>query len=119
MKSVVAVHDAFLNSLTTPDSNGILPIALLAQEFSVDADLQKEGLVLLVKLENAAGGYFIKKNILTGLGFMPLYHMGGSVASYVLLSGKEGRILASNVVPVHGGFVKAGDVQNELAKTPH
>jgi hypothetical protein len=118
LKSVVALHDAFLNSLTTPDSNGTLPIALLAQEFTVDASLQNGGVVLLVKLENAAGGYFVKKNLLTGLGFMPLYHMGGSVASYVLLSGKEGKVLASNLVPVHGGFVKAGDVQNELAKTP-
>ena len=49
---------------------------------------------------------------------MPLYHMGGSTASYVLLSGKEGRVLASDVVPVHGGFVKAGDVEKELTKTP-
>lgn len=118
LKSVIALHDAFLNSLITPDSNGTLPIALLAQEFAVDASLQADGMVLLVKLENAAGGYFIKKNLLTGLGFMPLYHMGGAVASYVLLSGKAGTVLASNVVPVHGGFVKAGAVKDELAKTP-
>jgi hypothetical protein len=118
LKGVVSLHDTFLNSLTTPDTNGILPIALLAEEFAVDDALQKGGAVLLVKLENAAGGYFIKKNLFTGLGAMPLYHMGGSVVSYVLLNGREGKVLASNVVPVYGGFVKAGDVQKELAKTP-
>lgn len=118
LKGVAALHDAFLTSLTTPDSNGILPISLLAQEFAIDDALQAEATVLLVKLENAAGGYFIKKNLFTGLGAMPLYHMGGSTASYVLLSGKEGTVLASNVVPVHGGFVKAGDVEAELKKTP-
>jgi hypothetical protein len=116
LKSIVVLHDAFLSSLSTSDSNGILPIALLTQEMAADAHLQKDGAVLLVKLENAAGGYFVKKNLLTGLGFMPLYHMGGAVASYVLLSGNQGKVLASDVVPVHGGFVKAGDVQAELAK---
>jgi len=118
LKGVVALHDAFVSALTAPDANGTLPIALLAQEFAIDDALQNGGAVLLVKLENAAGGYFIKKNLFTGLGAMPLYHMGGSTASYVLLSGKEGKVLASNVVPVHGGFVKAGDVEKELTKTP-
>lgn len=118
LKSVIALHDAFLISLSTPDSAGNLPIALVAQEFAIDDALQAENVILLVKLENAGGGYFVKKNLLTGLGTMPLYHMGGSTASYVLLEGKEGKVLAASVVPVHGGFVKAGEVQKELAKTP-
>jgi hypothetical protein len=118
LKAVGALHDSFLNSLTTPDSNGILPVALLSQEWAIDGALRTGAAVMLVKLESTAGGYFIKKNLFTGLGEMPLYHTGGSVASYVLLSGPEGKVLASNVVPVHGGFVKAGEVQRELAKTP-
>lgn len=142
LKTVVALHDAFMTSLSTPDSSGNLPIALVTQEFAIDDALQagnknapqggnkdapqganKEALqggsvVLLVKLESAGGGYFVKKNLLTGLGAMPLYHMGGSTVSYVLLEGKEGKVLAASVVPVHGGFVKAGDVQKELAKKP-
>ena len=118
LKNVVALHDAFLTSLTTPDSGGTLPIVLLAQEFAIDDALQAGGTVLLVKLENAAGGYFVKKNLLTGLGAMPLYHMGGSSASYLLLRGNDGKVLASDVVPVHGGFVKAGKVEDELKKTP-
>ena len=118
LKTVVALHDALIASLSVPDSSGNLPIALVAQELAIDDALRDGSTVLLVKLENAGGGYFVKKNLLTGLGSMPLYHMGGSTASYVLLEGKEGVVLAANVVPVHGGFVKAGDVEKELAKTP-
>jgi hypothetical protein len=118
LKTVIALHDAFITSLGTPDSNGDLPIVLVAQELAIDDALQSGSTVLLVKLENAAGGYLVKKNLFTGLGAMPLYHMGGSTASYLLLEGKEGKVLAANVIPVHGGFVKAGDVQKELAKTP-
>jgi hypothetical protein len=118
LTTVIALHDAFITSLTMPESNGNLPIALVAQEWAIDDALQIGNTVLLVKLENAGGGYFVKKNLFTGLGAMPLYHMGGSTASFVLLEGKEGKVLAANVVPVHGGFVKAGAVQKKLAKTP-
>lgn len=117
LKGVLALHDSFVSSLAIPDSNGNLPIAALAQEFAIDDSLQKS-MALLVKLENAAGGYFVKKNLLTGLGAMPLYHMGGSTASYILLAGNNGQVLDSGVVPIHGGFVKAGRVAGELSKEP-
>jgi hypothetical protein len=118
LQGVIALHDSFVSSLTAPDANGNLPIATMAQELAIDDALRSNGLVLLVKLENAGGGYYVKKNLLTGLFGMPLYHMGGSTLSYVLLEGNTGKVLASEVVPVHGGFIKAGKVAEELAKQP-
>lgn len=118
LKGVIALHDSFVSSLTTPDTNGALPLASLAQEFAIDKALQEDKAVLLIKLENAGGGYFVKKNLFTGLGAMPLYHMGGATASFLQLGGKAGQVLAADVVPVHGGFVKAGRVADELAKDP-
>jgi hypothetical protein len=116
IKTASCMHDAFIASLNTADSNGNLPIALIAQEFAIDDALHGGYAVLLVKLENTAGGYLVKKNLLTGLGAMPLYHMGGATASYVLMDGQSGGVLRSGVVPVHGGFVKAGEMQKEFAK---
>jgi hypothetical protein len=45
---------------------------------------------------------------------MPLFHMGGAVTGYLLLEGATGKVVASGVVPVHGGFVKAGALEGEL-----
>jgi len=45
---------------------------------------------------------------------MPFFHMGGVVASYLLMDGKTGNVVRAGVVPVHGGFIKANDLQDTL-----
>jgi hypothetical protein len=40
--------------------------------------------------------------------------MGGAGLSFTLVHGETGRVEDSGVVPVHGGFVKAGKVRKEL-----
>jgi hypothetical protein len=114
LNGAIALYDGFVNGLTTPDSNGVVPIALLAQEFDMDATFAAGGAILLLRLESAGGGFLVKKNLLTGLGSMPLFHSGGATVTYLLLDGKEGRVLKGDVVPVHGGFVASNKMEATL-----
>ncbi|MBV8356698.1 MAG: hypothetical protein JO189_02005 [Deltaproteobacteria bacterium] len=115
LTDVIALYDAFANSLTTPDTNGNVPVSFLVQEYAVDAALKAGNGVLLLRLENTGGGYLVKKNLLTGLfGSMPLYHMGGATVSYLLLAGDRGKILAGDALPIHGGFVRTDKLRETL-----
>jgi hypothetical protein len=116
LTGVIALYDAFASSLTTPDANGTVPVSVLVQEYAVDAALGAGAGVLLLRLENTGGGYLLKKNLLTGLGAMPLYHMGGATVTYLLLAGANGRVLAGDVVAIHGGFVQTNQLREELQK---
>ncbi len=114
LNGVIALYDSFESALTTPGANGVLPLALVAQELAVDSALKAGAVVLLLRLENSGGGYLLKKNLWTGLGSMPLFHMGGATVSYLALEGADGKVIAGNVVPVYGGFVKSSDLRAKL-----
>lgn len=117
LTGVIALYDAFASSLTTPDANGTVPVSVLVQEYAVDTALQAGAGVLLLRLENTGGGYLLKKNLLTGLGAaIPLYHMGGATITYLLLAGADGRVLAGDVVAIHGGYVRSDELRDELRK---
>jgi len=49
---------------------------------------------------------------------MPFFHMGGTVASFALIAGKTGAVAAAGTVPVHGGFIKASKLANEIVGQP-
>ena len=49
---------------------------------------------------------------------MPFFHMGGTVASFALIHGKTGAVVAAGTVPVHGGFFKATKLANEIVARP-
>ena len=120
----IELHNDFVGWLTQPDSNGNVPIHLLVQEKLINAKLvskksEKADVgVLLLRLENMGGGHLLKNNLWTGLrDEIPLYHMGGATVTYLLLSGKEGKVLDGDVVPMHGGFVRADQMRHKL-RTP-
>lgn len=117
LNGAIAIYDSFASSLTTPDSNGTVALAALAQDLGINAALRAGGYLLLLRLENSGGGYLLKKNLLTGLGSMPLYHMGGATVTYLLLSGHDGRVVDGDIIPVYGGFVRTDNLRNELAKS--
>jgi hypothetical protein len=117
LTAVIALYDAFATSLSTPDANGILPISTVAQENAIVSALQSGSAVLLLRLESSGGGYLLKKNLWTGLGGMPLFHMGGATVTYLLLNGKTGGVIAGNVVPVYGGFVRTDRLRDKLSTT--
>jgi hypothetical protein len=117
VNGVIKLYDSFAASLTTPDANGTIGLAALAQEFALDKALKEKGaFVLLLRLESKGGGYLIKKNLWTGLGKMPLYHMGGATISYVLLNGPQATVVSGGVIPVSGGFVRTDALRNTLKK---
>lgn len=115
IEGVIKMHEAFVASLTVPDGKtGALPAAALAFELAFEEALKNQADILLLRLESAGGGYLIKKNLWTGLGSIPLYHMGGATVSFLLLAGAEGTVKGGGVVPVHGGFIRAGRMQQHL-----
>jgi hypothetical protein len=115
IEAAVALHDEFVGGLvatkeaTAPTLRKILSELLIEQLSATHA-------ILLVRLEATGGGYLIKKNMWTGLGSMPLYHMGGSAVSYVLLDPITSNVAAAGTHAVHGGFVKSQDMQAALDK---
>ena len=112
LKAVAVMHDTFVNSLTAPDAAGAVPALGLAEQIALDSAISDvEAAIVLVRLEKAGGGYYVKKNMWTGLGAMPFYQMGGAVVSYAILAGPTGAVLKAGVVPVHGGYMKASEVQ--------
>ena len=115
-QTAVGLYDSVFSKLTTADDKGIALLTNVVREGVIADALSDGNLLLIIKMQNSGGSYYTKKNMWTLFGGMPLYHMGGIVASYALLEGKEGRVLKSGVVPVHGGFIKAGDLQKQLER---
>lgn len=116
-QAALAAYDSFAASLTTPDTpGGAIPLLALANDFALRHQVgQNNSQVLLVRLEATGGGYMLKKNLWTGLGAVPLYHMGGAALSYLLLDGATGQVLKGGSLAVHGGFVKSKDLPTHLA----
>lgn len=116
LKTALSFYETFFGKLTTADDKGAVPLSNAIREAAVADALAEGAFLLAVKLHKSGGAYYTKKNLWTFLlPGMPLYHMGGVVAGYALLSGAEGKVIAAGVVPIHGGFVKAKDVEARLA----
>jgi hypothetical protein len=116
MTALIALYDSFVASLTAQDANGASALNAIAQEYAIDAALQGGAAVLLLRLENTGGGYLLKKHLLAGLFKIPLFHMGGATVTYAVLDGPGGKVLAGDVIPVYGGFVRTDELRAELKK---
>ena len=117
-KAAAALYDSFFSKLTTADDKGVAPLTTVIRDAVIADSLSKGNLLLISKLQKSGGAYYTKKNMWTFFGGMPLYHMGGVVVSYVSLSGTDGHVLSSGVVPIHGGFVKASKLAKYLEIAP-
>ena len=65
-------------------------------------------------MPSSVGSYYTKKNILTAFGAEPFFVAAGVVATYTLIDGSDGGVLASNLVPIHGGYYRAPDVPSKF-----
>lgn len=110
IRAAVDIYNTFFAKLFTPDEKGMLLLAGIIKEEVLASALQKDELLLLVKVHKAGGSHYTKKSFTTFWGGMPFYHSGGAVGSFVLLSGKQGEILASGVVPAISDFIKADEL---------
>ena len=70
--------------------------------------------MLFVKMSASVGGYYTKKNIFTAFGAEPFFVAGGVVTYYTLVGGPNGAVIASGVVPFHGGYVSASNVEKRV-----
>ena len=113
LDAAVALCDAFFSKLTTP-VNGKTPLSNVVLQTALVEILKQGGCLLIVKIQQAGGGHYTKKNLWTFLGRLPFFHMGGAVVSYVLINGCDGSVKKSGVVPIHGGFKKADKVEKHL-----
>lgn len=101
LRTAIAAFDALLGRLMAPDE----PTAAMLRDSVVWEQLSHPASVLLVlKVQASAGSSYTVKNLWTSLGGMPFHIAGGTVVSYALLKGEDGRLLASDVIPMHGGF---------------
>jgi hypothetical protein len=122
LKKAIAIYESVAAKLTAPDDKGIIPLATTIREqtlFDILSPVAPAtgGLILIVKVQRSGGAYYTKKNLWSFFGGMPLYHMGGVVVSFVLL--KDGGTVAdAAVVPVHGGFIQATKLAQELNQAP-
>jgi hypothetical protein len=109
LKVAMTAYDTLVGKLASPDSS----VAALIREYEVWSALNDpSSLMLIVKMDKAGGSNYVEKNLWTSFGAMPFKVMGGAIASYTLYQGSTGAVLASGVVPVHGGFQKVNEVGN-------
>jgi hypothetical protein len=107
--------DALIATLAAPDKDGIPAAMQIADEKTILEKLRIDGACILhVKLNNATGANYTKKNLWTFFGDMPFYVMGGVVVSYTLLEAASGLVVASGQMPLHGGYMSVDDVASAL-----
>ena len=77
----------------------------LVRQYEVSQRLAGEGAVMLTaKVHKVGGSHYIEQNLWTSFGAMPFKVMGGVIVSYSLFEGKTSQLLASQLLPLHGGF---------------
>jgi hypothetical protein len=112
LTTTISAYDAFVDKLVNPDDK---TLAML-RELDTWTSLQGHSVyALLVKVNKAGGSHYVEKNLWTAFGVMPYKVMGGVIASYALFEGGSGDLVASGIVPIHGGFVNAKRVAQAIA----
>lgn len=115
-KTAQTLYDAFYARLTSGDDKGQLPLDTVIRQNTVHAQLQQGAPLLAVRIDQAGGTYYTRKNMWSFFGGMPFYNMGGVVITYSMFEGNTGRLLASGTVPVDGGFVKISNLPEALGQ---
>jgi len=113
LRAAVALHEALVTRLTAVDDKGQTPLRTVAQEITIMEGL-KHGRVLLVRVNKVGGSYYVKKNLLSAIWKMPFFIAGGVVTTYMLFEGATGNVVTSGLVPLHGGFKSADEVEKAI-----
>jgi hypothetical protein len=101
LKTAATGYDTVLARLMAPDE----ATASIFRNLAIWNALKDGGAYLLVlKVQRAGGSHYTEKNLWNFFGKMPFYVAGGVVVSYTLFKGNDGAVVASGVMPVHGGF---------------
>lgn len=111
--AALKAYDDMITSLVT-DKGGVALAVLVANEKWISDKMASGALGLIVRVHSAAGANYTKKNLWTFFGGMPFYVMGGTVCSYVLINGADGRVLSAGQFTLHSGYYKVNDVAAEF-----
>jgi len=106
LTAAIKRYDDFQMKLGTADDKGVVPMAVVARQAKLQELLSNNGLLLSVKANFGGGSQYAKKNFWTFLGSMPFYVSGGGVASYELVKGADGSLVASGVLAQSEPFMK-------------
>lgn len=111
IRAALAAHDTLLTRLLGSDEAA----GALLRDMVVWRSLREPGSqLLLLKVQYTKGSSYTEKNLWTSFGAMPFSVAGGAVVSYTLVVAGNGSVLASGVIPVHGGFTSVKDVPGKV-----
>jgi hypothetical protein len=101
----------------TNPQQGVPTLANLVMAELLIAKIKTAGTgILVLHIQQSGGGYMTKSSIWTFFGGAKLFHSGGTITTFALLSPMTGEVLAAGSCPAYSGYIKYGDVSNELAK---
>lgn len=110
LKKVIGLYDALRERLAAEGK-----MEALVRQFEVSQRLAADGAFMLTaKVHKVGGSHYVEKNLWTTFGAMPYKVMGGVIVSYSLFEGKSSRLVASQLLPVHGGFESANTLQQTM-----
>jgi hypothetical protein len=113
-RAAVTAYDQFAAQVLTSEAGQRPRIARIAEAHEVVEALKGDTCVVFLNMNSIVGGMYTKSNLWTFLGEIPFRTMGGVVISFTALQGKTGAVIASGVVPVHGGYRTVRGVENAV-----
>lgn len=112
LKKVIGLYDAMTDRLA-----GEGKMEALVRQFEISQRLAgKDTFVLTAKMHKVGGSHYVEKNLWTTFGAMPFKVMGGVIVSYSLFESQTSQLLASELMPIHGGFETANNVGQRIAQ---
>lgn len=112
LKKVIGLYDAMIDRLA-----GEGKMEALVRQFEISQRLAgKDTFVLTAKMHKVGGSHYVEKNLWTTFGAMPFKVMGGVIVSYSLFESQTSQLLASELMPIHGGFETANSVGKRIAQ---
>ncbi|MBV8565618.1 MAG: hypothetical protein JO273_09205 [Methylobacteriaceae bacterium] len=115
LREALAKADAYVASLSAADDKGVTALAKIMREKVGYGVLTREGaLALYLDVRATVGGTFSKASLWTFFrNTAPFYAMGGVVVSYTL-NDADGKLLASDLVPVQRGYERVQELASRL-----
>ncbi len=106
--------NSFIDDLTSSDSE--ISIEKVSAAKRLKTALTNSGnwnstYVVHLHIADSGGTTYTKNNLWTGLGSMPFYISGGAVLRMDVIKVSDGRVIASEIIPVYSDFLKVNKVK--------
>jgi hypothetical protein len=118
-KAISDALDAWVKQVTSADDKGTIPLVSILRQSVIKQKLDSGASLVTIQLYKMVGTGYTKKNLWSSLGSNPFFVAGGAVAGYIALDGKNGSIISSMLLPVHGGYYSVSDIQERVNNESH